>query len=120
MAPCVIPGVPCCAPGGSPRAKGNSSCRNHSLWGVKSAVLVLGKLHPWEHPGSLHSLEVLLGTLLTWFNSSHRMQVAVGATSLLSLLCPSSPQLSSTGSNWWSGLSTPPVVEFCFLGQRYP
>lgn len=84
---------------------GNCSCRNHSLWGVKSAVLVLDKLHLWEHPGSLYSLEVLLGTLLTWFNSSHRMRVAVGATFLLSLLCPSSPLLSSTGSDWWSGLS---------------
>lgn len=42
-----------------------------------------GKLHLWEHPRSLYSLEVLLGTLLTWFNSSHSMRVAVGATFLL-------------------------------------
>lgn len=102
-----------------PRYKGNCSCRNHPLWGVKSAVLVLGKLHLWEHPGSLYSLEALLGTLLTWFNSSHRMQVAVGVTSLLSLLCPSSPLLSSTGSSWWPGLS-PLCGQICSLGQHYP
>lgn len=85
---------------------------------MTSAVLVLGKLHLWECPGSLYSLEVLLGTLLTWFNSSHRMQVAVGVTSLLSLLCPSSPLLSSTCSGGqdfhpWCG-------KFCSLGQHYP
>jgi len=75
------------------------SCRNLSRWDAKGAGLVLGKLHPWEGPGSFHSLEMFLGTLPAWFNSSHRMQVVVGANCLLSLLCPSSPLLSVTSSN---------------------
>lgn len=102
-----------------PTYKGNCSCRNRSLWGVKSAVLVLGKLHLWEHPGSLYSLEVLLGTLLTWFNSSHCMRVAVGAP--LSCLCCVPPLLCSPALVLTGGQDFPPWCgKFCFLGQHYP
>jgi len=106
--------VPCCVPGGYPVTKPSFfSCRSLPHW-QSLLSKVLGKLHLWEGAGSRRDAA---GTLLTWVNSSHGMQVAVvpavsHLSSCISFLC--APSLALT-----VGQTAVPhcTVEFCFLAN---
>lgn len=89
------------------------SCRSLSHW-QSLLSKVLGKLHPWEGAGSHRGAA---GTLLTWVNGSHCMQVAVvpavsHLSSCISFLCALSLALTV-------GQTAVPHcgVEFCFLAN---